>query len=154
MNKFVLIVLFAICVSAQNCTKELCNNHGKCSNDTCDCDNGWITFDSNNGTMCNYEQKSGKTAFLLEFFFSPVGAGYFYIERYDLGIGQLLSCIGMFIVLCIYFIDDRVKKEFWGVIKCGFIIWVITTFIWWLVAIITIGCGAINDGNGAPITGL
>ena len=79
----ILIILgglgFITKVNTTNCTTNTDCNKGQCVSSACVCNAGYINFPSNQ--VCNYEQKSKETAFLLSFFFGYFGADWFYLSK-------------------------------------------------------------------------
>lgn len=62
------------------CANDKDCNYGKCQNNTCKCDEGYITHSISEGE-CSYEQKEKLTAFLLSFLIGNTGADWFYLAR-------------------------------------------------------------------------
>jgi hypothetical protein len=113
MISFVLIVLSLANVQGvtvcQNNGINISCVHGYCeiekSNSSltyCECwpSYGTTTEEKKNNTYCNYEKKRGTIAIILEIVM-PAGGGYFYIERYDIAIPQLLFFAHQCILLCV-----------------------------------------------------
>ena len=69
-----------------------CNGHGICSalTNSCECDIGYTSYGSRDGTDCNYKQKYQMNAFLLSLFLGEFGAGRFYVGDYMLGSLKLM----------------------------------------------------------------
>ena len=129
-----------------------CSYNGYCvisaSGSTCVCDKDYTTFEAPENLQCNYHQKSTLTAFLLELFLGKIsGAGYWYLGRYVLAIVQLILCWGGGIVIrllgCVCPVPSMLYR-----------LWILGMTAFWLYAVITIGMGDVNDGNGAPIRSL
>lgn len=139
--------------SMGNCTNGFCNYRGFCDDTKtyCICNTGYITFRSTDGTQCNYQQASTVAAFLLEFFLGSMsGAGYFYLGKIGLAVGQLVLFL-VSICCCgggYYYVKGDGSKGYasggCGLLSLGI-------FIWWLYAVIVIGLGHVTDKNGAPI---
>lgn len=155
---------------AHNCSSSYqCSYNGFCTNDKfCHCNAGYITYPSGNTFGCNYKQKSTITAFCLQFFLGYIsGAGYLYLGKIPLGIGELFLFWGGLIFICIAGgclvvyckkPDNKKTPDDDGTTE---IVTKITTnclmlgcFIWWIYALVVIGTGNILDGNGAPINSL
>jgi len=147
-----------------NCTDSLCNYNGRCNDEKteCVCDKGYITFESSDGTQCNYQQKNTLTAFLLEFFLgAEAGAGYFYIGQTGMAVGQLLLFWVGLVPLCLILCCGVVSSEkldsgcvgiTFAVFGCLYVVgWFVGILAWWIYALVTIGQGSVHDGNGAPI---
>lgn len=69
-------------LNADDCRSDIdCNSNGICSSVTgqCRCDIGYTTYDSKDGTQCNYKQKFQMNAFLLSLFLGEFGAGNYNI---------------------------------------------------------------------------
>ena len=67
LTKNLYFIIFSIlcCLSyALACTTDSNCNNGKCKENMCVCDKGFITFQN---VTCNYQQKEKLTAFLLSF---------------------------------------------------------------------------------------
>merc|ERR1719461_32981 len=80
-----------------------CNGHGICSalTNSCECDIGYTSIGSEDGTECNYKQKYQMNAFLLSLFLGEFGAGRYYVGDYVLGtIKLLLIFIGCCVACC------------------------------------------------------
>jgi TM2 domain-containing membrane protein YozV len=147
-----------------NCTiygsySETCDYNGICrSDETCKCDDGYITFPSNHYPYCNYKQKNQLVAFLLELFLGYFGVGEFYIGQNGIAIVQLvLSLVGICIVpLIMGFLGALCGGEgLAGLLATiSAVAVVLTTFGLWLAYTILIGTGMQNDSNGAPLYGM
>ena len=153
-----------------NCTpgpeSAECDYSGTCTTDgsSCICDSGHITFESDGSVQCNYKQKSSLAAFLLQFFLGVEGgAGYFYLGKTVLGVGQLLlfwlGLIPVCLIMCGVMGSSASGSD--GVAACCgclgvlyTICWVCGTLAWQIYALVQIGTGNELDGNGAPTPGL
>lgn len=136
-----------------------CSYRGVCgTNNTCFCNNDYITYPPNSEYGCNYKQKSGLTAFLLQFFLGGLGVAEFYLGNNDLGAGQLCLLVGgiifSLIVACFFFCvcksEDKLELSVMSWISLIFL----SVFIWWIYDLVYIGKGWRLDGNGASISPL
>lgn len=143
------------------CTEASCNNHGYCNNDNtaCICNSGYTTFDSKDGTQCNYKQKDSVTAFCLTFFLMWVGAGNWYLGNIAMAVGQLVYSVGgriaiHFIINSLKELNDwpnEIVKKYSKMLKS---LLGLGYFIWWIIELVAIGQGNMTDGNGASVPGL
>jgi len=103
---------------------------------------------------------SADTALSLQIFFGPVGAGFAYMDRYDLfeyaWLCLLFPCIFVLVVvICFYDIFAPSKEESGGtifiVISCFFFLAPICMFVLWFWGIVVIVNKSILDGNGCAL---
>jgi len=113
------------CQSNKDCNNGVCdkdtNLNGTVIGSTCDCSDGYITAKN---SYCSYRQLSGLTALLLSIFLGGCGVDRCFMARGD----SCAVCLGV------------LKGITFGGIG-----------IWWLVDVILIGTGDLNDGNGYPL---
>lgn len=113
------------CQSNKDCNHGVCekdtNLNGTVIGSTCDCSDGYITAKN---SYCSYRQLSGLTALLLSIFLGGCGVDRCFMARGD----SCAVCLGV------------LKGITFGGIG-----------IWWLVDVILIGTGDLNDGNGYPL---
>ena len=141
-----------------------CSNNGVCSNNTCVCYPGFVTFPDSSTSMCNYPQKLQLTAFLLQFFLGTCGAGQFYLGNIGNAVGQLIVLVGPVLVgccCCCAIVGCSVKagtKNADCGMACGIIclylligVGIAIVAIWWLIDTILIGTNHYLDGNGIPV---
>jgi hypothetical protein len=142
MIKFVLIIVFLTYVSAQNCTNELCG-HGKCVENECVCDKGWLTF--NNSLDCEYEQKKQTIAFIKEFFLGIFGEGYDYLGYTSAGEWQRRMTL---INFWCWLVGDAYKIQFLSI----FSIVLFSIFLGsWVTFLTKIGTNEVTDSLGMPL---
>ena len=158
---FIFLVLVAS-VSAQpsniyNCTASLCSFNGVCKTtvgtiqDTCKCNDGYVTSNTLAGIGCDYKQYDQLTAFLLEFFFGFGGGGFFYIQSYTLGITQLcLSVVGL-CPMCIMVAIFSENKTVISACYCYALMVLFTIIGLDMYAIIEFGRNVILDGKNLPL---
>ena len=139
---------------------EYCSFNGICTTSTsCKCDDGYITFPTDNKEQCNYKQKSMLIAFLLSFFLGIVsGAGEWYLGNIGLAVGQLVFMWGFspficIIACCAASISGEDNKVFSCLFKCLGALWGSGIIVWWLCDWIMIINGTTNDSNGASLQG-
>ena len=88
-SNFNLMILGIILISltglssAFSCNETIQCNNGACSNGTCICTDGFVTY---GGDVCNFKQREKLTAFLLSFFVGNLGADWFYLAQGNGGI--------------------------------------------------------------------
>eukprot|EP00455_Lapot_gusevi_P008033 TRINITY_DN1345_c0_g1_i1.p1 TRINITY_DN1345_c0_g1~~TRINITY_DN1345_c0_g1_i1.p1 ORF type:complete len:233 (-),score=99.12 TRINITY_DN1345_c0_g1_i1:89-724(-) len=150
-----------------NCTASTCNNHGLCNDakTACICLDSWITFNPQDGTQCNYEQKKQLTAFLLQFFVGTFGAADWYTGRWGIAVGKLVLilvvCCGQCVLKAMagkFANGQELKDEeaagaaasvgASGLCMCCVLL---GQFGWWLADTILYGQNKINDLNDAPL---
>eukprot|EP00455_Lapot_gusevi_P034748 TRINITY_DN3843_c0_g1_i11.p1 TRINITY_DN3843_c0_g1~~TRINITY_DN3843_c0_g1_i11.p1 ORF type:complete len:207 (-),score=62.73 TRINITY_DN3843_c0_g1_i11:209-829(-) len=149
-----------------NCTTTTCGSHGLCNDakTACICLDNYITFNSNDGTQCNYEQKKQLTAFLLQFFLGAVGAGDWYVGRWGIAGGKLalalVACCGQCVIrvmaaklaknadAAVAAQMDPASMGASGLCICCLLL---GQFGWWLADTILYGQNKINDLNDAPL---
>lgn len=107
----------------KNCEKNEDCGHGKCSDDGCTCDHGWINLDNE---ICSYHQKNTLVAFLVSFFVGEFGVDWFYLSCGKAG----------------YIVAGIFKLLTFGGLG-----------IWYLVDWIRILAGAFPDANGIELSG-
>jgi hypothetical protein len=110
------LFLFLINVHAYECQPYVTCFHGHCvqdelNNTYCECAIGYGTSTAQKkyDIYCNSEQKNAITAFLLELIFPMFGAGYMYIDQYDLAFGQIIYYLGILLLLC--YIIGNISSE-------------------------------------------
>jgi hypothetical protein len=153
--------------ASSNCTDAYCNYNGRCddTNTKCICNERYITFNSINGTECNYKQKRALGTLLMEVFLGlEVGGGYLWLGHYALGVGQLLlfwiGLIPLYFIICGGVISSENRNgdfsaAFFCCFGCLYITgWVVGVLTWWIYAMVQMGNGTILDANGAPIAPL
>ena len=146
-----------ICRSCFQLQEGICMDQAPC----------WVY---NSGTRaCDDNRKSQLVAFLLSFFLSYVGAANFYIERGDLGGGQLAVFLVTFLFSYIAFIPCCFFcccKDSEGGMACGAIIYIILIIIgfilitcaslimmaWWIADLVVFVENTRNDGMGCPLS--
>lgn len=134
-----------------------CDNKGVCwSNGNCKCDEGYITWPSDNTVGCNYKQKSQLISFLLSFFLGEVsGAGEWYLGNTDMALAQLLVFVVGIVFVCLVSCACACASQDGdaGVCAggCFGCMWVLAVVGLWLFVWITILAGYSTDGNGAPL---
>jgi hypothetical protein len=131
-----------------------CNN-GVCKNQTCKCDQGFITLNNEN---CNYKQKEKLVAFLLSFFIGTFGADWFYLASgsttyivagviklltgiVGIGVPCFLGCAG-----CLR--SDGSKIALFVCIIVFIVLSTTANATWWLADWIRVLVGTFKDGNG------
>ncbi|KAL5502968.1 hypothetical protein EMCRGX_G009831 [Ephydatia muelleri] len=105
-------------------------------------------------------QKSQRTAFLLSFFLSSVGAANFYIGRNDLGGAQIavflaptILCCAMCCVVCICCREEESGGRMILTLSHRLIGAAISLTItaWWIADLVYFGTNKRLDGNGCPL---
>ncbi|UJR23795.1 hypothetical protein I4U23_026772 [Adineta vaga] len=137
------------------CMGDFQCGHGYCQGYVCQCHRGYITWRWMN--VCNYEQRTKLTAFLLSFFVGIFGIDWFILSRGQTeyiiaGIIKLLISFGCIIGWPIIILHLSKKKS--GIVTIPNMINVslsVTSFLWWLTDWIRILADVFYDGNGAPL---
>jgi len=152
-----------------------CHGHGTCEDHYgCRCDSGYTTHKAENGTMCNYKQKSQMTAFLLTLFLGEFGAGRFYVGQTVTAVIKLLlivcgCCLTCVCSLCVapclglesgmttstslgdHFDSDKGALGMVFAIFCGTVPFICSSCalsIWCIVDIILFATNSVPDANG------
>eukprot|EP01084_Bolivina_argentea_P163590 284561_1 len=131
-----------------------CNGHGLClTTNECLCNDGYITYNSVDGTECNYKQQSQLVAFLLSFFIGTAGVGRFYVG--DNALGAIKLCI-VFVgccCWCICIIGSYANKQdaCAGIGMCIMCLTFVASSIWWIVDWILFAMNEIPDKNGVQL---
>ena len=142
----------------KTCTNSdlFCNGHGICIDYStgCKCDIGYTTYNSLNGTQCNYKQKYQMNAFLLSLFLGEFGAGRFYVGDYVLGAIKLcLIFIGCCIACCFIMGSYAAENGVLMVIGyCGLFCSACGLGVWFIVDIILFAINDIPDQNGVELS--
>ena len=90
-KKFILLFILLIKKIFTQCSISNCPiDNGKCINNICQCNNGYITMNFNE-IYCNYKKTSKWIPFILEIFFPSFG--HFYIGKTYLGLSKLFFLI-------------------------------------------------------------
>lgn len=144
-----------------NCQNDADCGHGKCSNSTCECSNGWIPYGNvaEKTGSCNYDQRSKRTAFFTSFFAGPFGADWFYLSRSNLayiitGVLKLLIECGSIAAWLISFFGSEypifeTNKTKFRRIKTFL---ALISFVWWIVDWSRILGNRFPDGNGVALS--
>lgn len=153
INVFILLLSCLCIVNSQNCTIDSDCNNGVCVNSTCECNIGYVSYDSD---ICNYAQKKQITAFLLSFFLGGIGAEWFYLSdcniNYEgLGTLKLILFLIIAILVCVRILDYQSVNYKIGCTHVDIIILilVILWLIWWMsdwIRILNDPCD-FKDGN-------
>jgi hypothetical protein len=137
------------------CTGNYDCGRGFCRAYTCQCYRGYITWRYMD--VCNYEQRTKLTAFLVSFFVGTFGVDWFVLSRGNAGyivagiIKLLVSCG------CIFgwpIIIVGLSKANPNMIVAGRGINTVLSLassVWWLTDWIRILADVFYDGNGAPL---
>jgi hypothetical protein len=121
----------------------------------CQCNDGYITWQKSD--ICAYKQISKLAAFLVSFFFGPLGIDWFMLSRKDggyiaAGVLKLFMPCGFCVVLpCILMGGGQDSKACIIVANAIRVLVTVGSSIWWLVDWIRIFANAFPDGNGAPL---
>jgi hypothetical protein len=123
----------------------------------CQCNDGYITWQTSD--ICAYKQISKLAAFLVSFFFGPLGVDWFMLSRGDggyiaAGVLKLFMPCGFCVVLSCILMGGRHENAKACIIIVANVLRIIVTvglFIWWLVDWIRILANSFPDGNGAPL---
>ncbi|CAF1177871.1 unnamed protein product [Adineta ricciae] len=137
------------CMTDFNC------GHGYCQGYVCQCYRGYIT--QRIMDVCNYEQRTKLSAFLLSFFLGIFGSDWFFLSRGKTGyiIGGILKLlISLGCLIGWPFIIVKYSKKNPGIVTVVNMVNVLislTAFLWWLTDWIRILANVFYDGNGAPL---
>jgi hypothetical protein len=137
-----------------NCTlANQCNGNGVCLNRfQCQCYDTYYTTYS--GSQCSYQQKLQHTAFLLQVFLGPIGAGHFYVGMIGWAMGELILTL---IPLTVYVICKYTLKMSGDGLNYILAIVTIPTYLaglgWWIANVVNFRYNNYNDGNGVPLAG-
>jgi len=160
-----------------SCTFEtgpsICINGGSCilegpNAGHCQCTSHWVTYPRNAAQAartgreiptlqgCTFPRKSRLLAFLLEFFIA-LGSGYGAIGQWGLFAGQFVLGLISFTAVCPCF--GMLCKDKDGCLSICYIVYLIFnllislgTLAWFVIALVQIGGGYINAGDGSPIS--
>lgn len=148
----VVVIIFVLSISnvdAAYCnTSAECSYNGLCAVDRCRCFNGYVKHDSELG--CNYRQKSRLTAFMLEFLFGGLGAGWFYLNRLEFAIPALVMLVFVCCAKpCLMLCEENENRTIGvGTLTVVFILFIVGL---WLHGVITMGMGTATDSNGVVV---
>jgi hypothetical protein len=137
------------------CSQNFECGRGFCQGYMCQCYRGYITW--RYFGVCNYEQRTKLTAFLVSFFVGIFGIDWFYLSRGNAGYviaGIIKLSISLSCIIGWPIIVLNISKEKPKFLTLGKIINValsLTSFIWWLTDWIRILANVFYDGNGAPL---
>lgn len=162
MKLLIFLFLLFVSVSAYNCSVPIidCSGRGQCIpiTKTCLCDDGYITWPSDNTYECNYKQTKKLGPFLCQIFIGWFsGCGAFMLGQYDYAITELLLFILFLVSLCIHVcLHDLIQgnKLNIKIAACGIIgnslalLLPLIIFALWIAVIVF---GGFNDKNGAPL---
>jgi hypothetical protein len=131
----------------QNCPSE----RGYCQTaNRCVCKLGYANLVQNINYYCDYNQKSQKISFLLEFFL-PFGTGHIYSGRLILGFAKLLIISGtIFLDILVKRMDSSKSKHKNNLIMFVYSLYLFILF-WQIFDITMIGLNKYPDGNGIPL---
>ena len=125
---------------------ETCSLNGECnSNGICVCYKKYTTYNAKKGIFCNYERKEQLKAFILEMIFGIFGGGYFYLERYVMGI---IQCVITILFIYLFFYTPNCCDDCEILSFCFFILIILTLYI---ISNIMIGLNMLTDNNGIKL---
>ena len=131
-----------------------CGDRGRCRNDKCVCDKGYITWKKSG--PCSYKQENKLTSFLISFFVGVLGIDWFVLSkgsaRYIVtGVVKLILSCGCCANIC-SFLGQVFKEIEERLCVClSIILFSCGSGVWYLVDLIRILADAFPDGNGAPL---
>jgi hypothetical protein len=165
MNQIIIFVMLFGCVNAlNNCSDPIidCSARGVClPNKSCLCNDGYITWPTNNEYECNYKQTKKLGPFLCQFFTGfATGCGAFMLGQYDYAISELLLFVLFLTMLCAICCllvrtesDNESKRVMcaYAFVQCTLLLTLLIEFALWFSTIIFIIVGGFTDKNGAPL---
>ncbi len=95
---------------------------------------------------------------MLEFFLGGFGAGWFYLNRLDFALAQLLvTVVPCCAILCFTMIfvgtnADNNGDKLNAAVLCVRCVFVLASFALWLHGVIVIGTGKATDDNGVSVS--
>lgn len=147
---------------------EDCNNHGVCNQagTACICDDDYATDDATVETgECNYKRKSGLVALLLSIFVGYTGAPLFYVGETSEALIQLLcaGAGGLFLITigagcfgaCAGGVvggEEGASKIGMGLATCAFIGELIAMIVMWIIVLVAVASGTLDDSNGVSLS--
>lgn len=145
------------------CSADEDCGHGRCSNLTCACDPGFVSF--GNGT-CSYEQKTKMSTFFLSLFFGPFGADWFHLARDNSNycwtggfklLTGLVTVFGGCFLCCVQFFFAAMDGHKIGaglrvVLLAVVSVLSLINVIWYFVDLGRILFDSFPDGNHVPLT--
>jgi len=137
------------CVEDNECGRGFCRAY------MCECYRGYITWRFME--VCNYQQRTKLTAFLVSFFVGIFGIDWFVLSRGQAGyiiggIIKLLISLGCIIGWPIVVVNLSKKKPNLVIVANMINVTLsVTSFMWWLTDWIRILADVFYDGNGAPL---
>ncbi|CAF3457739.1 unnamed protein product [Rotaria sp. Silwood1] len=137
------------------CREDIECGRGFCKGYICQCYRGYITWRFME--VCNYEQRTKLTAFLVSFFTGIFGTDWFVLSRGEAryiiaGIFKLIISFGCIIGWPITIVGISEKRSRLRMTaEAVSVILSVTSFIWWLTDWIRILADVFYDGHGAPL---
>ncbi|CAF1141794.1 unnamed protein product [Rotaria sordida] len=137
------------------CTLDIECGRGFCQGYICQCYRGYITWRFMG--VCNYEQRTKLTVFLLSFFTGMFGVDWFVLSRGEAGyiiagIFKLIISFGCIIGWPITIISiSKKNSRFFTTAEVISVILSVASFVWWLTDWIRILADVFYDGYGAPL---
>lgn len=129
-----------------------CHQHGQCVDSVCLCSDDYATFGE---CQCCHKRKNQLTAFFLQFFLGPFGAGFFYLGKTKLGLATIACLTGGFgavcVLACIFScLSSTEERSFSGNIFITICITCleIAAIVLWIYGIVVMATGDIQDGDG------
>jgi TM2 domain-containing membrane protein YozV len=138
-----------------NCNRGIYDYYQK----ICVCNNGYVTYDADIDSYCNYEQKSGTKALILTAILGQVGAGRFYVE--DNAYGAMLiclvfssCCIACYVIYPLILACGYSSEVAEGLIAIYEVLLCVVVLALWITDIVKFAKGEINDGNGVSLSNI
>lgn len=137
------------------CTDDIECGRGVCRADVCQCYRGYITWKWME--VCNYEQRTKLTAFLVSFFVGILGIDWFVLARGNAGyiiagiiklMISLACSIGWPVLVIRFSKKDSRALAIGNIINATLSV---TAFVWWLTDWIRVLGNVFYDGHGAPL---
>ena len=162
MRKLFLFIAFTTLVINVVCecnSDNDCGGHGKCIQKICNCDYGYISYNTTNITnitYCNYVQKFQLKAFLLELIVG-FGAGNFYIGNTNYAILKLISFILCLFLICLFpltakCINDRYDSNFWVlIVSCFYYYCSLALAFWYIFDLVRFGMNLNKDSQSQDL---
>lgn len=137
------------------CTQNIECGRGFCQGYVCQCYPGYITW--RQMEVCNYQQRTKLTAFLVSFFVGILGIDWFVLSRGQggyivAGIFKMIISFGCITAWpLIIIVISRKKPRLLFSTQIIAVVLSLTSFIWWLTDWIRVLANVFYDGNGAPL---
>lgn len=137
------------------CSSDMECGNGFCQAYMCQCYRGYISW--RYMEVCNYEQRTKSTAFLLSFFVGIFGVDWFVLSRGNAGyivagFIKLIISLGCIIAWPALITNiSRKDTNLPVIVKTVGVLLSLISFIWWLTDWIRVLADVFYDGNRAPL---